>query len=402
MKPSLPLVGVGVAFVLAGCMTVPTAPSIPYEPTTFRSSVPMPALPPEPSIEQATVPRESLVGVRYVPTKARAATAGDIEVVVEPATLGAIRTAGFKGEHLLIQPTGLIAWIVVRNKSDHIVDLGHSILQFEDDKGREYAIEEGGWAGSTIAFIDLLCNQYAREASVLTDQYRSSLEGLLRDVRARTAAAQRANDDALNLHSQSIQGGYGPLFERYITEVDTYNRRNYIGSTPTRQGVQKLYLQKPYVIGIDATDRPERLIDVKRQARAQANRQLEEAVQSFQAETRARTDALKARLLSEIEERRAEWKRAVQALPIEATKVVRGNGQFDPVVIPPAKHRTVFVPGIRNIEGRDRGTPELPPILILKLYDLPARTDQAARVTQRSSLEFRLQRQPVHVFIKDE
>src|SRR5439155_4496284 len=99
----------------------------------------------------------------------------------------------------------------------------------------------------------------------------------------------------------------------------------------------------------------------------------------------ARIDALKTRLVSEVEERRAEWKMAVQALPLEATKVVRGNGQFDPVVIPPGKHRTLFVPGIRNIEGRDRGTPESPAILILKLYDLPARTDQAARVTERSN-----------------
>ena len=111
---------------------------------------------------------------------------------------------------------------------------------------------------------------------------------------------------------------------------------------------------------------------------------------------------MRARLLGAVEQRRGEWKKAVQSLPVEATKVVRGNGRFDPIVIPPGKHRTLFVPGIRNIEGRERGRLEWPGSLILKLYDLPARTDHAARVTVRSNLEFHLHRELVEVFAKDE
>jgi len=403
MKSTRWIVGVTVVFILTGCATVPIPPSFPNEPAvTFRSRVEMPVLPPEPSIDQVTVPPESFVGVRYVPTNTTAATAGDIQVVVEPSKLGAIRTTEFKGEPLLIQPAGLIAWIVVRNQSSHIVDLRQSILQFEDDKGHEYAIEEGGWTWYTLAFIDSICEAYAREASALTDRYRVSLERLLLDVRARTAAAQRQNDDDLARYLRFIQEGYMPPFAAYVAEVNAYNRRNFIGVIPRPQGPVRMYVQKPHVIEVDPTLNPERLIVAKREERAQANRRLEQAAPSFQADIGTRIDALRARLLSDIETRRAEWKKAVQSLPLEATKVVRGNGQFDPIVIPPGKHRTLFVPGIRSVERGDRGTAAWPASLILKLYDLPARTDQAARVIERSTLEFRLQRESVQVFVKDE
>ena len=354
--------------------------------------------PPRAAVDQAAVSRESSVGVRYVPTKATPTAAGDIEVAVEPAALGVIQSVGFKGERLRIQPTGLIALVVVQNKSDHIVDLAHSILQFEDDKGHEYAIEEGGWTGMTLAFIDSICDQYARGVSALTDQYRASLEALLPEVRARAAAAQRQNDDALRAYAQLVQDRYGALFANYVTEVNTYNLRNLIAS----YGDTKLYQRQPSEIEIDERLKPERLTDVRRPELAQANRQLGQTGQNFEADIRTRVDALRARLLGAVEQRRGEWKKAVQSLPVEATKVVRGNGRFDPIVIPPGKHRTLFVPGIRNIEGRERGRLEWPGSLILKLYDLPARTDQAARVTVRSNLEFHLHRELVEVFAKDE
>jgi hypothetical protein len=140
----------------------------------------------------------------------------------------------------------------------------------------------------------------------------------------------------------------------------------------------------------------------KRAERAEADRRLAQAVPALEAEIKTRVDALHARLRGEIETRRAEWKKAVEALPLQATKVVQGNGRFNPIVIPPGKHRTVFVPGIRGAALSDRGTAGWPERLVLKLYDLPARTDQAARVIQRSNLEFKLQREPVQVFVKDE
>jgi len=62
-----------------------------------------------------------------------------------------------------------------------------------------------------------------------------------------------------------------------------------------------VYVLKPYVIEVDASLNPERLIVAKREAPAQANRKLEQGAQSFQAETRKRIDVLSARLLSEIE-----------------------------------------------------------------------------------------------------
>jgi len=113
-------------------------------------------------------------------------------------------------------------------------------------------------------------------------------------------------------------------------------------------------------------------------------------------------DTLRARLQSDIEARRAEWKNAVQLLPLEATKVVQGNGRLNPIVIPPGKHRTVFVPGVRGAALSDREAAGWPERLVLKLYDLPAQTDQAAHVIRRSNLEFSLLREPVHVFVEAE
>jgi len=389
MKPGRLIVGLAVVFITTGCATLPRPPSYPTEPTVmFRSTVDMPALPPEPTMAQVPEPLESFVGIRYVPTSTAAATVGDIEVVVEPSKLGIIRTTDFKNEPLLIQPAGLIAWIVVRNQSSHIVDLGQSLLQFEDDKGNEYAIEEGGWTGFTLAFIDLVCESYAREASALSDRYRRSLDPLLVDARARVAAAQRQNDEDLSRYVRFIQEMHMPLWAVYVDQVKTWNRL---------PGLMGLGDPKQ----VDATLNPERRIVAKRQARAEADRRLEQAARSFEAEMRTRIDAVRAQLLGEIETRRAEWKKAVESLPLEATKVVQGNGRFNPIVIPPGKHRTVFVPGIRTTALSDRGPAGGPERLVLKLYDLPAQTDQAARVVGRSNLEFSLHSEPVHVFFKE-
>jgi hypothetical protein len=195
-------------------------------------------------MDQATVPAEAIVGVRYVPTSTTAATVGDIQVLVEPAKLGAIRTSDFKGEPFLIQPAGLVAWIVVRNQSDHIVDLGQSLLQFEDVKGNEYAIEEGGWTGSTVAFIDSICEKYAREASVLVDRYRRSVELVLADVRARVAAARRQNEDELDRYVRFIQEKHIPFFREYVEEVNAYNRSIDWGAFPTIESKKRRLLSR--------------------------------------------------------------------------------------------------------------------------------------------------------------
>ena len=234
MKLTGRIVGLAAIFITAGCVTAPRPPSYPTEPNiVFRSTVDMPALPPEPTMAEVLVPRESYVGIRYVPASTAAATVGDIEVVVEPSQLGTIRTTDFKGEPLLIQPAGLIAWIVVRNQSSHIVDLGQSLLQFEDDKGNEFAIAEGGWTGSTLAFIDKICESYASEASVLVDRYRRSLEPLLTDVRSRVAAARRQNDDDLDRYMRFVHEKHSPLFAAYVDEVNTYNRNIRLGAFST-------------------------------------------------------------------------------------------------------------------------------------------------------------------------
>jgi len=52
----------------------------------------------------------------------------------------------------------------------------------------------------------------------------------------------------------------------------------------------------------------------------------------------------------------------------------------------------VFVPGGRGAALSDRETAGWPERLVLKLYDLPAQTDQAAHVIRRSNLEFILLR----------
>ena len=390
MKPGRLIVGLAVVFITTGCATLPRPPSYPTEPTVmFRSTVDMPALPPEPTMAQVPEPLESFVGIRYVPTSTAAATVGDIEVVVEPSKLGIIRTTDFKNEPLLIQPAGLIAWIVVRNQSSHIVDLGQSLLQFEDDKGNEYAIEEGGWTGFTLAFIDLICESYAREASALSDRYRRSLDPLLVDARARVAAGRTPPATARRSSCCSWPRARAPSFS-----ARTRSARASRSRARTSSGTSSItWCSTRAIAG--------RRIVAKRQARAEADRRLEQAARSFEAEMRTRIDAVRARLLSEIETRRAEWKKAVESLPLEATKVVQGNGRFNPIVIPPGKHRTVFVPGIRTTALSDRGPAGGPERLVLKLYDLPAQTDQAARVVGRSNLEFSLHSEPVHVFFKE-
>jgi hypothetical protein len=189
-------------------------------------------------------------------------------------------------------------------------------------------------------------------------------------------------------YAEFVRLEYEPRFDMYEKEVEQYNRSNYMYTTD--KGV-RIYFKEPYTIKIPNEDLPNSYIARKQYQCSQANFSLDQASGDLENKLTQNIQAARTQMLDSIAKKRTEWKSVVDSVQTNATKVVRSDGVFDPIVIPPGKHRTILMPGISGVK-------QWPNALKLMLYDLPSETDGAGNVTKRINMTFELQKEDIDVF----
>jgi hypothetical protein len=263
-------------------------------------------------------------------------------------------------------------YLIVKNKSDHIIKLEKSILQFENSSGSEYPIGlSGGWIESTSMFIDGICRQHETRVDDILIEYNSQNMSLITKITQEINALKDANNRKLNEYVNFIRSIYEPEFKEYQYDVERYNKLNLAVKETTG-----LYLQEPIRIDIDHSSAPASLIQNKQYECSQANLALDQSSREIKSKIDRNIQEAKIQMIAAISKKCTEWRSLVKSVQTNATKVVRSDGVFDPIVIPPGKHRTILIPGI----------------------NIPSEMDKAGNVTKRVNLSFELKKEDIDVF----
>lgn len=379
---------------LFGCasLPVPQAPTLPDNPIIsnlrFSYSVDVPDVPPAPTLRDIVIERKSHVGFRYITKGQREKVSGDLVCSIIPLNINPLKTTGLDGRPLVINPVGFTMYLVVKNQSSHIVKLEKSILQFEDFSGNEFRIGAGGgWAESTSEFLDSISKLYEDKVESLLSEYGTRNKQLITELIRKGNAAKEDNNQKLKKYTDFITAEYKSRFDIYEKEVQQYNKNNHLFTD--KKGT-RVYRSEPFEIEAGHLS-PGSLIEKKRYDCSQANYQIDQIHKDFESEISKKAEATRNELRNAVESNSKKWRRILNGVETEATKVVKSDGVFDPIVIPPGKHRTILIPGIS-------GMSRWPNTLKLMLYDVPAETDAAGNVTRRLNLSFDLQREEVDVF----
>lgn len=309
---------------------------------TFTSEVNLPDLPSAPSVKDLSIQKKSYVGFRYMPTSQTEKIGGDIICSITPLDISPLRSTRIDGRPFVLNPVGFTMYLIVRNKSDHIVRLEKSILQFEDSQGNEFPIAlSNGWIESTSMFIDSIGQQYENRVNDILNEYKAQNMDLAHKLMPQINAIKDDNNRKVKQYTDFITSKYEPRFAQYEKEVEQYNRMNL-----NVKKVTGSYLQNPIEIEIDKHSTPASLIQNKQYECSQASFALDQASNKVESKIDQNAQAARWQMLAAIAKKRQEWKEILNSVQTNATKVVRGDGVFDPIVIPPGKHRTLLIPGI--------------------------------------------------------